>query len=539
MMNTQSKMTIATRLGLGFAAMLLLILLCVATALLGFAVNNNAISEITRLNNQESRVIHQLLNEQQAIRIAYRDILLASNPSELNGALQGYDTAKTNYMRREQQLVTLLANRPQQNTEQQALLKQIQTARQTTHQMIEQLVALSTQGQAGQALVTINQQITPQSEHLNQLLLALSELGNQASLRTAQHAQRTFNHSRDGMLLLAAIALVLGCVLALRINRSLKRTLGGEPQIVAQIMNELANGNLKVNIPPLRPGDNHSMAAAMANMIERLSNIIYEVKSGSESLSTASQHINATSQALSRSTNEQAAGIDQTSASVEQMSSSISQTNDNARITETIASKASHEAAVGGDAVRKTVEAMRQIAEKISIVDDIAYQTNLLALNAAIEAARAGEHGKGFAVVAAEVRKLAERSQIAAQEIGEVAGSSVRLAEQAGHFLEEIVRSSSRTADLVQEITAASNEQAYGVSQINSAVQHLSMTTQQNAAASEELASTAEEMSSQAERLRQLMSFFKFDMTLSVPMPTKHRTLPTGRDAEPSDFIRF
>jgi methyl-accepting chemotaxis protein len=193
------------------------------------------------------------------------------------------------------------------------------------------------------------------------------------------------------------------------------------------------------------------------------------------------------------------------------MTASIAQNTENAKVTDGMASKAAKDAADGGEAVNATVEAMKQIAKKIGIIDDIAAQTNLLALNAAIEAARAGEHGKGFAVVAAEVRKLAERSQVAAQEIGEVASSSVALAEKAGRLLAEIVPNIRKTSDLVQEITAASTEQSSGVGQINSAVNQLNQTTQQNASSSEELAATSEEMSGQAEQLQHTMSFFKLD----------------------------
>jgi methyl-accepting chemotaxis protein len=196
-----------------------------------------------------------------------------------------------------------------------------------------------------------------------------------------------------------------------------------------------------------------------------------------------------------------------------------------------MASKAAKDASDGGEAVNATVDAMKQIAKKIGIIDDIAAQTNLLALNAAIEAARAGEHGKGFAVVAAEVRKLAERSQVAAQEIGEVAGNSVALAEKAGKLLAEIVPNIRKTSDLVQEITAASTEQSSGVGQINSAVSQLNQTTQQNASSSEELAATSEEMSNQAEQLQQTMAFFKLDGSAGIVSSgyTARKAVPSGK----------
>ena len=240
-----------------------------------------------------------------------------------------------------------------------------------------------------------------------------------------------------------------------------------------------------------------------------LSGIVREVQMVVSSLAGASQEVSSTAQSLSQAASEQAAGVEETSASIEQMTASIAQNTENAKVTDGIATQAAVDAARGGEVVKATAAAMKQIASKIGIIDDIAYQTNLLALNAAIEAARAHEHGKGFAVVAAEVRKLAERSQVAAQEISKVASDSVELAEQAGQMFDALVPNIRKTSDLVQEISAASEEQSSGVRQINSAVIQLSQTTQVNAASSEELAATSEEMSAQAEQLGQLMAVFK------------------------------
>jgi methyl-accepting chemotaxis protein len=282
---------------------------------------------------------------------------------------------------------------------------------------------------------------------------------------------------------------------------------------VGLVMGGVAEGDLTRTIDGDYKGSFVEIKTHVNNTIVKLSSVVTEVNSGAEALAGASEEVSATAQSLSQASSEQAASVEETSASIEQMTASISQNTDNAKITDGMAAKASVEATEGGEAVKATVVAMKQIAQKIGIIDDIAYQTNLLALNAAIEAARAGEHGKGFAVVAAEVRKLAERSQIAAQEIGTVASSSVELAERAGKLLDQIVPNIRKTSDLVQEITAASEEQSSGVGQINSAVTQLSQTTQQNASSSEELAATAEEMSSQAEQLQQTMSFFKLSGT--------------------------
>jgi len=306
---------------------------------------------------------------------------------------------------------------------------------------------------------------------------------------------------------LSIVALSLSALIAWLLTRSITVPLAK----AVDVANHLSEGNLNVKIEVDSKDETGQLLLAMQNMVGKLSEIITSVRSSADALASASEEISATAQSLSQASSEQAASVEETSASIEQMTASINQNTENAKVTDSMAGKAAKEATEGGQAVSSTVEAMKKIAGKIGIVDDIAYQTNLLALNAAIEAARAGEHGKGFAVVAAEVRKLAERSQVAAQEIGELASSSVGLAEKAGKLLDEIVPSINKTSDLVQEIASASSEQSSGVGQINSAMGQLNQTTQQNASASEELAATSEEMSSQTEQLQNVMSFFKLD----------------------------
>jgi methyl-accepting chemotaxis protein len=276
---------------------------------------------------------------------------------------------------------------------------------------------------------------------------------------------------------------------------------------IAGIASQIANGDLTVTPKPL--SDKDTLGLSLESMVERLRGVVSDALAASDNVSAGSQQLSSGSEQLSQGATEQASSAEEASASMEEMAANIKQNADNAAQTEKIARQSATDAEESGKAVDKAVTAMRTIAEKISIVQEIARQTDLLALNAAVEAARAGEHGRGFAVVASEVRKLAERSQAAAAEISGLSSETVSVATQAGEMLTRLVPDIRKTAELVSEISAACREQDIGSSQINEAIQQLDKVTQQNAGASEEMSATSEELAAQAEELQASIAFFK------------------------------
>jgi methyl-accepting chemotaxis protein len=278
---------------------------------------------------------------------------------------------------------------------------------------------------------------------------------------------------------------------------------------LAQAAETIAAGDLTGSVNVL--SDKDTLGKALASMLGKLRAIVADVKGAADNVASGSGQLSAGSEQMSQGATEQAASAEEASSSIEEMNATIRQNADNALQTEKIALKSAADALESGKAVAEAMAAMKDIAARISIIEEIARQTNLLALNAAIEAARAGEHGKGFAVVAAEVRRLAERSQTAAGEISKLSGSSVQVAEKAGAMLARLVPDIQKTAELVQEISAASREQSTGAGQINGAIQQLNQVIQQNAGAAEEMSSTAEELSSQAEQLQETISYFQVD----------------------------
>ena len=315
--------------------------------------------------------------------------------------------------------------------------------------------------------------------------------------------------------------ILFGVLVALLLSIFIIRSIRKAIENASFVVSRLSEGDLTVDFHTIHKDEIGVLLEDLKKMIQKFKSVIAYVGSASDNIVGASQELSSSSQQMSEGATEQAAATEQVSSSMEEMVASVQQNTQNANQTEKIAIKASADALDGSVAVHEAVGSMKLIADKITIISDIARQTNILALNAAVEAARAGDQGRGFAVVAAEVRKLAEKSQIAATEIISLSQSSVVVAEKSGKLLEIMVPDIQRTAKLVEEISAASSEQNLGAGQINNAIQQLNQITQQNASTSEEMAASAEELSSQADQLKEIISFFKVEneVVFKTPAP--------------------
>jgi methyl-accepting chemotaxis protein len=352
---------------------------------------------------------------------------------------------------------------------------------------------------------------TKTTSHLKEVKDLLGEVRKTVTENVMSDEQmiHAASKTRTGVISTTIVVITLGIIMAFLLAAGIIRSLRKGLHF-AQI---IAGGDLTQRVDIDQKDEIGQLADALNLMVEKLREIVLDIKTASDNVASGSQQMSSSSEEMSQGASEQASSVEEVSSSMEEMVSNVRQNADNAQQTEKIAQKSAGDARQSGKAVAETVIAMKDIAGKISIIEEIARQTNLLALNAAIEAARAGEHGRGFAVVASEVRKLAERSQTAAAEISKLSSSSVQVAEMAGQMLSKLVPDIQRTAELVQEINSASGEQNSGAEQINKAIQQLDQVVQQNASVAEEMSSTAEELAAQAENLQSSMEFFKIGDT--------------------------
>jgi methyl-accepting chemotaxis protein len=343
-------------------------------------------------------------------------------------------------------------------------------------------------------------------------LARLVELQKEVAAHRAASAREAGDAASRTLAVLLALAAAAGLAASLWIVRSTTAPLSR----LAEAARRIAEGDLREAVEVTARDELGTLQGAVNEMTANLARVIAQVREGAGALSAAAAQVSSTSQALSDGTGKQAASVQETAASLQSMTTSIGQNAAGAHQTEQVASGAAHDAEESGHAVKATVEAMRSIAERITIIEEIAYQTNLLALNAAIEAARAGDQGRGFAVVAAEVRKLAERAQKAARDIGDEATASVMVAERSGELLVQLVPAIQKTATLVQEVAATSREQSSSVSQVGKAMERIDGVTQQNVSAAQELAATAEQLAAHASGLQRAVEFFHTDAARSV-----------------------